>query len=380
MDSLFKDIYASLNLNADNRQPRRTAQPQSQRRSQSESQNQSQHQSQQQLQPQQQSQLQQQPQFLQNHRRQLQVEDAYDLVLNCDSLRDLNSEGWKLTVTKQMEEIKSAKCVSVSGGYNSGKTFIVNGLADGLNLRSGFDVHTEGLSIKKLSIPNVTLLFLDTAGSNSPIKVAEEQALSDKICAERILNSVLLELADFHICVVNQLTWADQRHFEELTNQIQLHSTELPAKWPLFVVHNFRERGLNDLKQVLDELKLLYPNGKLRVNDFRPVKNDNELSHDAEQLLLTQVAQITHERELLTSQRNNLKPNYYQFWFDAKDNEHVRHVFLVKNDGNGKIFNSITFEYIRQHQPWLPDIDLRLAEIWKNRLHLQVIVKRNISY
>lgn len=59
--------------------------------------------------------------------------------------------------------------VSVIGFFNKGKTFVVNKIAD-LNLPSARQVHTRGLSfILPGDERRQNCIFLDTAGTNSPV-------------------------------------------------------------------------------------------------------------------------------------------------------------------------------------------------------------------
>jgi len=309
--------------------------------------------------------------------KEFNVNESYDIIIKCDSLRELNSNGWELLVNPNVlslknsekledivQKVTSFKCIAVSGGYNAGKTFVVNGLSGNLwNLPSNFSVHTEGLSIKRFEKPHEDVLLLDSAGANSTIEIVDEKVLADKICSEKILNNAVRELANFHICVVNQLTWADQRHFEELTNQIQKSNeyttpNRSPAKWPLFVIHNFRERRLDEVKCLLEELKRLYPGGKLRIAHFEPDQNDKLETEDRFFKEMTRMEDLygsysctnMSDKKPIWKIKNikELRADFkYKFWFDANDNEQVRHVFLVKNEGAAQIFNMMTFEYVR---------------------------------
>ena len=67
---------------------------------------------------------------------------------------------------------------SLTGAFSVGKTFITNMLA-GTKLLSGETVHTNGISIYENS--EMRMMFLDTAGSNNPVKHSAEYILDRRL-------------------------------------------------------------------------------------------------------------------------------------------------------------------------------------------------------
>eukprot|EP01083_Nonionella_stella_P139476 425481_1 len=226
----------------------------------------------------------------------------YDLTIACDRLRDLNTskaykmktdinadnnidmvegnDGWDVRLNptsiwnetdkdgvwikdiKPDKENYNIKRVAVTAIYNVGKTYILRNLCSMTLPDEGNEFRTKGLSIKQLpSQPDV--LVMDSAGKHSIIEMTDKMSLSDKISSENILENAIYELANHHICVVNELTWPDQHHFEMLYDKIQRsikESKEPEQRWPLLIIHNFKEKSLNDLNYIIDQVDASYQN------------------------------------------------------------------------------------------------------------------------
>ena len=152
-------------------------------------------------------------------------DDEYDLVIDINSIRFLNNKGWKISYHQGKEEeikkiLKQAKkvIVSILGYSNRGKTYILQKLGESL-LKSGFHVHTKGISIK---IPeNQNILILDTQGTNAPLLLeeGEEDKRKDpnfiselehinlcQIITNYLIQTFIIKEAQILICVVGMLT------------------------------------------------------------------------------------------------------------------------------------------------------------------------------
>eukprot|EP01121_Diplochlamys_sp_Union-15-3_P013271 TRINITY_DN4095_c0_g1_i1.p1 TRINITY_DN4095_c0_g1~~TRINITY_DN4095_c0_g1_i1.p1 ORF type:complete len:658 (-),score=136.28 TRINITY_DN4095_c0_g1_i1:27-2000(-) len=143
---------------------------------------------------------------------------------------------------KLLDLNKTNTIVSVSGLFNRGKTFLLNKLGK-TSLPSDMKVNTKGLSFVLPDDDNVkNLIFLDTAGTNSPLQLSSEDrknsALVEKKSTELFLQDLVYSLSDVIIVVVNQLTWPDQEYLEVI--QEKMRKSEKVAK-QLYVVHNFSD-------------------------------------------------------------------------------------------------------------------------------------------
>ena len=77
-----------------------------------------------------------------------------EYIVDIDSIKYLNSKGWKITYPRSNEKkmkalIKMAdkSVVAILGHSNRGKTFILEKLS-GIKLKEGYQVQTKGISIK----------------------------------------------------------------------------------------------------------------------------------------------------------------------------------------------------------------------------------------
>jgi hypothetical protein len=151
--------------------------------------------------------------------------DNYDIIIDINSIRFLKSKGWKIYYLKEKEIktkeiLKSSKkiIVSILGHSNRGKTYILQKLS-GINLESGYQIQTKGLSIKIPDDQNI--LLLDTQGTNAPLLLEEDE--EDKrndqnfievleninlcqIITNYIIQTFIIKEADTLICVVGMLT------------------------------------------------------------------------------------------------------------------------------------------------------------------------------
>eukprot|EP01083_Nonionella_stella_P038208 103962_1 len=300
----------------------------------------------------------------------------YDLIIACDRLRDLNpskaskmdagingdndldmvegNDGWDVSLNptsiwneadtdgvfvdpiKPDKENYNIKRVAVTGIYNVGKTYILRNLCSMRLPDEGNESRTKGLSIKQLPTqPDV--LVMDSAGKHSIIEMADTMSLSDKISSEKILENAIYELANHHICVVNELTWPDQHHFEMLYDKIQRsikESKEPEQRW----------------------LDASYQNGIFRCSSTEI--QDGPVAKEKFRAFIDQFLKQGQRKgeqagfwdrkgaqEIKQHFKNINCPN---FWFDSKANNTTKHFFLVRGDDDvGAAFNFFVFEYIR---------------------------------
>jgi len=102
----------------------------------------------------------------------------YDIVICIDSMHSLKAEGWKIKYPKGKEEYerkmkKEVIIVGVIGNRNKGKSFILQKLSD-FDVKQGFSVVTEGLSLIYGEEKDHCTAILDSAGKESPLLNPEE--------------------------------------------------------------------------------------------------------------------------------------------------------------------------------------------------------------
>ena len=270
----------------------------------------------------------------------------YDIIININAMKSLLDKGWKeeFPNDKKIYDDKKDKesvIVSVIGNANKGKSFILAKLSD-INLPSGFEIQTKGLSVKYPTIENKNIILLDTAGFQTPLvendvyilsedkdTLQEEKYLNevtelsrDKQMTECLLQKFVLTQANILICVVGELTYSEQKFLNKIKKDIQDKR--------LFVVHNLqnftkKEQVVNYIKDIL-MISLTF---KLKEYVMINFENQNE-----------------------NEKKNNL---YYleQFEEDKEDeNTQIEHDIvhlIMANDKSeaGDYYNESTIKYLK---------------------------------
>ena len=255
--------------------------------------------------------------------KKLTPEDKYDFIVDIDSIRSLNNEGWQLYESHQsiMKEFLNAslkKIISVLGNSNRGKTYLLQKLS-GEVLPTGFQIHTRGLSIKQM---DNDLMLLDTAGTNIPLLLdrsndrPNEKEINDiylcQIITNYILQTFVISQAHIIICVVGMLTSAEQQFMNKIKKLCE-------NKKQLIIIHNlikcYRDE---DIKKYRDEILLKMLTNKLKERTI-PYFDEKY-------------------------------KNYYNKYFIEMDNNDVLH-FLYGNDqieSEMKYYNKSVLDFIKK--------------------------------
>ena len=294
-------------------------------------------------------------------------EKEYDVIINIDSIRFLKDKGWKITYKgdektknniKDIIENSKRNIVSILGNSNRGKTYLLQRIS-GVQLKSGYQDQTKGLSIK---IPNNSnSILLDTAGTNAPLLLDENdtepktQKEIDKINLCQILTNYIIQTfvinqAHIIMCVINQLTASEQ----QFLNKIKIHCKN--QKKRLIVIHNLIDlANREEIEEYIKETfwkdifnkyssKLIPEPGKKKKNDFHKFFIENED-----------------------------KSKEVEVAFD------IRHFIFGNDEKNEEIkyYNDSTLEYIRNYISTQNIKPVKLIE--KLRNHIQEISKIVLS-
>lgn len=99
----------------------------------------------------------------------------YDIILNITSFKDLIKDGWLIKYNKKDgkqiyldKKDKKTIIVGVIGNGNKGKSFILEKLSN-YDIPKGFNVKTEGLSIRYGTTEEHNVAILDSAGQETPL-------------------------------------------------------------------------------------------------------------------------------------------------------------------------------------------------------------------
>ena len=291
-----------------------------------------------------------------NDNNQYDADMNYDAIIDIDSIRFLKERGWKIIypIKEKENDVKlflqkaNKSIVSILGHSNRGKTYILQRIC-GVNLKSGYQIQTRGLSIKIPEKKNIILL--DTAGTNAPLLIEDKNKdhRKDKnfqiemdfinlcqIITNYIIQTFIIKEADTLICVVGMLTASEQ----QFLNKVKKNCRNIKN---LIVIHNlikcFTKKDIERYKT-----QIFFPN-IINKYDPRPIpqigsipKNINISKPDT--------------NSLSTFGMNDMKDNnnLYEYYIEKDVEYNVRH-FIFGNDESEEIkcYNNSTIAYIRDY-------------------------------
>ena len=119
----------------------------------------------------------------------------YDIILNIKSFKSLLFEGWEIKYNKKdgkqkylVKKNEQTIIAGVIGNGNKGKSFILEKLS-GYDIPKGFNVKTEGLSIRYATRTDHNIAILDSAGQETPLLKIEKEKSKVKDSKNNIFNN-----------------------------------------------------------------------------------------------------------------------------------------------------------------------------------------------
>jgi HSP20 family molecular chaperone IbpA/ABC-type cobalamin/Fe3+-siderophores transport system ATPase subunit len=216
--------------------------------------------------------------------------DLYDIVIGMNSLEDLESQGWEIQLGKHVDSIEPTTqtieglTVAVIGAYNRGKTFLLNKLCN-IQLPHGNLVHTNGISITSGRKGYTDIVFMDTAGTDTPVK---REKLPYKRATEAFLRELVVYLCSVIIIVVNRLRSTDQVYIDKVLE----HCKSQDKMKNIIIVHNlFDVETVAGVEEIInEEVQGLFDASKrekqfrvkgqlVTVNCYSSKLNDFHLNH-----------------------------------------------------------------------------------------------------
>jgi HSP20 family molecular chaperone IbpA len=153
---------------------------------------------------------------------------------------------------KPPSEQRQGVVVTVLGAYNRGKSFLLRKLCK-IKLPNGNLIHTEGISITAGRENYTNIVFLDTAGTDTPVKNDE---IEYKRATEALLREVLLHLSTCILIVVNRLRATDQIYIKQILKYCRNHEN----KKNIIIVHNLLDiETIEDVTEIINkEIKITF--------------------------------------------------------------------------------------------------------------------------
>lgn len=142
------------------------------------------------------------------------------------------SDGWG--VLDKSEAVR----VGVLGLYNSGKTYVLNQLCEGLSLPSSRRQATRGVSVIRATLGGcLPAMLLDTEGSYAPVQAQQPGAMAARQETESLVEELIVRVCDYLVYVVDDFTSVDQRAVHRLAARLAERKQGFSE---LIVVHNLR--------------------------------------------------------------------------------------------------------------------------------------------
>ncbi|CAF1348055.1 unnamed protein product [Adineta steineri] len=225
----------------------------------------------------------------------------YDTVIHIGKLNDLLKEGWKFTTDNSSEasaqrsmiNYEDSLIVGILGSYNRGKSFLLNKLCR-TQFPTGRLISTEGISIAGPRDTCKNLVFIDTAGTDTPTK---REDLDDKRAIEALLREIVLGLCSYIIIVMNRL---------QLTDQIYMH-------------------------EVLEYCSKLSPKGKPEIIFVHNLW-DLEFEEDINIVIQREIEDILGAKLTTIQQRNDSKDIELKMYCSTFNQITIRHFIMAKED------------------------------------------------
>ncbi|CAF0947988.1 unnamed protein product [Didymodactylos carnosus] len=177
----------------------------------------------------------------------------YDVIIGINSLEDLKTCGWEIILKKNeqkrvLQEPTSTTTdgvtVAILGAYNRGKIFLLSKLCNVVFPHNHL-IHTEGISITAGGKEYIDIVFMDTAGTDTPVT---SEKLAHQRATEALLREVVVHLSSFIIIVVNRLRATDQVYIDKVLE----HCKYQDDRKRIIIVHN-----LDDIETAADVNKII---------------------------------------------------------------------------------------------------------------------------
>ena len=302
------------------------------------------------------------------HKDNIKFEDFYDLIININSIKEMNT-GWDIKMNEKgksrFEEYKKedALIIGIIGNSNKGKSFLLSKISK-INLPNGTNIKTEGLSIKYPELEkfkNRKIVLLDSEGFEAPFLLESNliidnsdiflKALArEKMITEYFLQDFIINNSDILISVVGSLTFQEQKFLNKLKNDI----SKLNLKKSLIVIHNLMT--LTTIEQV-----------KNYINN-----------------ILLKSATFDLIKTTLISTKISKRDNQVEYFYESNNNIKIIHLIFA-NEGSeaGNFYNKFALEFIENSFKFVTNIKpFNIFEKLKERIISlsNVILENNTNY
>ena len=331
-------------------------------------------------------------------------EDFYDIIIDINSIKKVNREGWKVKFNeKGLEKYNKYKekeliTIGVLGNNNKGKSFLLSKISK-IKLLSGTSIHTEGLSVKYPELKGYKgrqIILLDSAGFETPVlkkenntkgrddenineeskekseKLDEKETekenskeklddedlernkefkenAKDKIMTELFLENLIIKVSDIILVVVGKLTYSEQL----LINKIKVECKR-QNKLRIFIIHNLQEfRMVKQVEDYIENYLLKFSTFDLKKRSWITTKRDKEIMDEQKENDNSDIKDNMNE-ENLKGQLNNIHFTEIIKYDDKK--LEIYHLIIANEDSEaGKVYNKYAYDFIENIYNLIPE-------------------------
>jgi tRNA A-37 threonylcarbamoyl transferase component Bud32 len=176
----------------------------------------------------------------------------YDLTIGIDSLESGATEGWEVSAPKTVQV--DGSIVGVLGNYNTGKTFVLERITKTklVDVDEKKSLQFKFFQATALDKKDYTNILLDTGGTSKPVLVSGDKGnpFSRKTQYDDFLKDLIVELSDYVLYVVGDISWKDQELIINLARQrIKKRNERFSEVWVIHNLKNFTSTQMLEKKQ-----------------------------------------------------------------------------------------------------------------------------------
>ena len=305
----------------------------------------------------------------------------YDIIIDIQSIKNLPKTGWKIKYNKEKgKEIYNQKkdektiIAGVIGNGNKGKSYFLGKLS-GYDIPKGYNIKTEGLSIRYGETKDHNIAILDSAGQETPLlkdtskeenngikyyknKVYESENNNDNFSneiKETIMLSLLHNGSEENLEMKNNIVEDEDVEFEEYSRD-KLLSEFFIQKFIIFksdililVVGNITLNEQKLLSRIEAEVDSMNPKKQIYViHNLQTFTDDidveNYIENTLKKLYKIEIEEIIDQN--ITNQNNN--QDYFNKFFVEKDKKIMHLIFINDNCKRSSYYNVPTIKFIQK--------------------------------
>ena len=273
-------------------------------------------------------------------------ENFYDIIIDINSIRRLNQEGWKVRFNEKGLEryikYKNEELITIGaiGNIQTGKSFLLNKISK-IKFLTGTGIHTQGLSVKYPEVHEQQErkhIILDTAGLESPILRKNDIDIEN--------NDENLDIKENNIISENknEINEEEKINENEEENQNDLDKNN----------YQIEEMNLNNENEDTENIKAFKENSKDKIMAESFLEN---FIINVSDILLVVIGELTYSDQLLI---NKIKDE-------------------CKKQNKGRIFiihNLKDFRTINQVENYIDDVLLNCTSFNLKKRNWIINVKR----